>query len=43
MVKNHYRVVLVGIGLLALLTWVVSCAVNPVTGSRELMLLSESR
>ena len=42
MIKSQYRVVLGGIGLLALLTWVVSCAVNPVTGSRELMLLSEA-
>jgi predicted Zn-dependent protease len=42
MVKSYYRVVLVGIGLLGLLFWAVSCAVNPVTGSRELMLLSEA-
>jgi predicted Zn-dependent protease len=42
MAKRYSRVVLVGMGLLGLLFWTVSCAVNPVTGSRELMLLSEA-
>ncbi|MBN2356649.1 M48 family metalloprotease [candidate division KSB1 bacterium] len=27
---------------LALLAWIISCAINPVTGKRELMLLSEN-
>ena len=28
--------------LFGILLWVISCAVNPVTGQRELMLLSEA-
>ncbi len=32
----------VGLGLMAFLLWILSCATNPVTGKQELMLLSES-
>jgi predicted Zn-dependent protease len=30
------------VSILLLLAWIISCAVNPVTGKRELMLLSEA-
>jgi len=33
---------LVSIMVLALIIWAISCAVNPVTGKREFMLLTES-
>ncbi len=36
-----FRAVLFALGILGLLCWTVSCAVNPVTGRHELMLLSE--
>ncbi len=39
--KTGYRVVAV-IAALLLIAWIISCAVNPVTGKRQLMLLSES-
>jgi predicted Zn-dependent protease len=42
MIKRYSRVVLVGLEMLGLLFWTVSCAVNPVTGSHEFMLLSEA-
>ena len=31
----------VGVLFVALAVWIISCAVNPVTGKREFMLLSE--
>jgi predicted Zn-dependent protease len=40
--KKYIRITLVGSGLAVLLLWIVSCAVNPVTGKQELMLLSEA-
>jgi predicted Zn-dependent protease len=42
MIKGYFRVVLVGLGVLGLLFWIISCAVNPVSGRRELMLLSDA-
>jgi len=42
MIKGCFRVVLVGLGILGLLFWTISCAVNPVSGRRELMLLSDA-
>jgi predicted Zn-dependent protease len=41
-VKITIRVTLIALGLFGLLLWAASCAVNPVSGQRELMLLSES-
>jgi predicted Zn-dependent protease len=41
MVKRTISVTLIGLGLSGLLLWAASCAVNPVSGQRELMLLSE--
>ena len=42
MIKGYFRVFLVGLGVLGLLFWIISCAVNPVSGRRELMLLSDT-
>ena len=42
MLVKHYRIIMIGF-LFCLLFWVVSCAINPVSGGRELMLLSESQ
>jgi predicted Zn-dependent protease len=40
--KKYIRIAVVGLGLIGLLFWTSSCAVNPVTGRQELMLLSET-
>ena len=42
MLKKYMRITVLGFGLIGLLLWIVSCAVNPVTGKQELMLLSEA-
>ena len=42
MVKRTIRATLSALGLIGLLLWAASCAVNPVSGQRELMLVSES-
>ena len=42
MIRDISIVVLVGLGMLGLLFWTVSCAVNPVSGRHEFMLLSEA-
>ena len=41
MVKRTIVATLLTLGLFGLLLWTASCAVNPVSGQRELMLLSE--
>jgi len=40
--KKYIRKVLAGLGLISLFFWTLSCAVNPVTGKQEFMLLSET-
>ena len=40
--KKHPVITGTGIIILIILAWFISCAVNPVTGKRELMLLTES-
>lgn len=42
MVKRWVKIGVHGFCLIGLLFWIPSCAVNPVTGKQELMLLSES-
>ncbi len=42
MAKNHLRIVLIRLAVFGFLLGSISCAVNPVTGSHELMLLSEA-
>ena len=42
MFKKYMTQAVLGLGLIGLLFWIVSCAVNPVTGKQELMLLSEA-
>jgi len=42
MLKRYLRLAVLGFGLMGLLFWIPSCAVNPVSGKQELMLLSES-
>ena len=42
MLKKYMRIAVLGFGLIGLLSWIVSCAVNPVSGKHELMLLSEA-
>lgn len=44
MIKRHVKIKISAIGLLLpfLVLWLGSCAVNPVSGQRELMLLSEA-
>jgi predicted Zn-dependent protease len=42
MVKRTIGAMLFTLGLFGLLLWTASCAVNPVSGQRELMLISES-
>jgi predicted Zn-dependent protease len=42
MVKGKIKIIFVGFCLVGLLFWVLSCATNPVTGKKELMLLSET-
>jgi predicted Zn-dependent protease len=40
--KKYTGTAVLGFGLIGLLSWIVSCAINPVTGKQELMLLSEA-
>jgi predicted Zn-dependent protease len=40
--KRNITVAILGACLLCLLLWILSCATNPVTGKKELMLLSEA-
>jgi predicted Zn-dependent protease len=42
MLKKYMGTAFLGFGLIGLLSWIVSCAVNPVSGKHELMLLSEA-
>jgi len=42
MLKKYMRIAVLGFGLIGLLSWIISCAVNPVSGKHELMLLSEA-
>jgi len=42
MLKKYMTIAVLRFGLIGLLLWIVSCAVNPVTGKHELMLLSEA-
>ena len=42
MLKKCMRTAFLEFGLIGLLSWIVSCAVNPVSGKQELMLLSEA-
>jgi predicted Zn-dependent protease len=42
MIRKCFKISLLGFSLIGLLSWIPSCAVNPVTGKQELMLLSES-
>jgi len=39
--KKYIGIASLGLGMIGLLFWISSCAVNPVTGRQELMLLSE--
>lgn len=41
MLERGMRIVVLGFCLVGLLFWIPSCAVNPVSGKQELMLLSE--
>jgi predicted Zn-dependent protease len=43
MVKRTIATMLFTLGLFGLLLWTASCAVNPVSGQRELMLMSEDK
>jgi len=43
MVKRTIGATLFTLGLFGLLLWAASCAVNPVSGQRELMLMSEDK
>ncbi len=42
MIKRYMQISVLGLSLIGLILWIPSCAVNPVTGKQELMLLSES-
>jgi predicted Zn-dependent protease len=42
MMKKCIRILVFGFSAMGLIFWIISCAVNPVTGKQELMLLSES-
>ena len=42
MLERGMRIVVLGVCLVGLLFWIPSCAVNPVSGKQELMLLSET-
>lgn len=42
MAKQKAKGILLGLCLISFLSWIFSCATNPVTGKQELMLLSES-
>ena len=43
MLKRHLKIVVINLCLFSLVLLAASCAVNPVSGQRELMLLSESK
>ena len=43
MLKRHLKIVVINLWLFSLALSTISCAVNPVSGQRELMLLSESK
>ena len=36
------KLTIISVLTLILIIWIIACAVNPVTGKRELMLMSES-
>jgi predicted Zn-dependent protease len=42
MMKRKTTYIILGSCLIGLLSWILSCATNPVTGKQELMLLSEA-
>jgi len=42
MIGNYIKIPVLGFSVIGLIFWIISCAVNPVTGKQELMLLSES-
>jgi predicted Zn-dependent protease len=42
MIKKSIKIPFLGFSVIGLIFWIISCAVNPVTGKQELMLLSES-
>ena len=42
MLEKNLKMVVLGLCLIGPLLWIPSCAVNPVTGKQELMLLSET-
>ena len=42
MMTKCAKITALGFGLIGLIVWISSCAVNPVSGKQELMLLSES-
>jgi len=42
MKKKGVKISFLGFSLICLICWIPSCAVNPVSGKQELMLLSES-
>src|SRR4030067_2124818 len=42
MMKHKIKCIILGSCLIGLLLWIFSCAANPVTGKRDLMLLSET-
>jgi predicted Zn-dependent protease len=42
MIGKHIKIAVLGFCLIGLLFWIPSCAVNPVTGKQEIMLLSEA-
>jgi predicted Zn-dependent protease len=42
MLKKHMTATVLGFGVIGLFSWIVSCAVNPVSGKHELMLPSEA-
>ncbi|OGP94730.1 MAG: hypothetical protein A2157_01215 [Deltaproteobacteria bacterium RBG_16_47_11] len=41
--KKYIKISVLGFSLIGFLLWIPSCAVNPVSGKQELMLLSESK
>ena len=42
MIRKYIKIPVLGLSVIGLIFWIISCAVNPVTGKQELMLLSES-
>src|SRR5512137_1837889 len=42
MKKEYIKILVLSFSVVGLIFWIISCAVNPVTGKQELMLLSES-